>query len=93
MIPFLLISFSQKVSAYIAILAMFLTQLVPDYITTMEVAVKNDLKICRHPTMAEALMSKWPNARFVFSESKAEFYRVLKDYQERKSCYLLVART
>ncbi|KAL7466233.1 hypothetical protein ACHAXS_006521 [Conticribra weissflogii] len=85
---FILIS----VSAYVANLAAFLTRSVPDYVATMEGAVKNNLKICGHPALAGELTSKWPDARFVFSESEGEFYGVLEDYQAGKCDVLAVGR-
>mmetsp|Transcript_1544 Transcript_1544/g.3190 ORF Transcript_1544/g.3190 Transcript_1544/m.3190 type:complete len:753 (+) Transcript_1544:97-2355(+) len=85
---FILIS----VSAYVANLAAFLTRSVPDYVATMEGAVKSNLKICGHPALAGELTSKWPDARFVFSESEGEFYGVLEDYKAGKCDVLAVGR-
>mmetsp|Transcript_2090 Transcript_2090/g.4481 ORF Transcript_2090/g.4481 Transcript_2090/m.4481 type:complete len:745 (+) Transcript_2090:84-2318(+) len=80
------------VSSYVANLAAFLTRSVPDYIATMEGAVKNNLKICGHPALAEELTTKWPDAKFVFHTEGNEFFGLLDDYRAGKCDVLAVGR-
>lgn len=61
-------------SAYVANLAAFLTRPVVSYVGTMQGVVDAGLAICAHPALKTELELKWPNARFVFSNSGKEFY-------------------
>ncbi len=58
----------------------------------MEGAVHNNLKICGHPALAEELMTKWPDAKFVFNTEGNEFFGLLDDYRARKCDVLAVGR-
>jgi len=80
------------VSAYVANLAAFLTQSLPDFIGTMEEAVEEGVKICAHPVLKTQFEIAWPRANFVFSNAGKEFYGMLEDYDDGKCEVMAVGR-
>lgn len=58
----------------------------------MEDAVANNLKICGHPALARELKSKWPYARFVFSDTVNNFHGVFEDYRAGKCDVMAIGR-
>ena len=66
------------VSAYVANLAAFLTQSLPDFVGTMEAAIENGYSICAHPVQQSQLEIAWPRAKFVFSKSGKDFYGMVR---------------
>mmetsp|Transcript_12799 Transcript_12799/g.25708 ORF Transcript_12799/g.25708 Transcript_12799/m.25708 type:complete len:724 (-) Transcript_12799:683-2854(-) len=81
-----------SVSAYVANLASFLTRPPREYVSTMEDAVANNLKICGHPALARELKSKWPYARFVLSDTVNNFHGVFEDYRAGKCDAMAIGR-
>ena len=80
------------VSAYVANLAAFLTQSLPDFIGTMEQAVEVGVTICAHPVLKTQLEIAWPRANFIFSNEGKEFHGMLDDYDNKKCQLMAVGR-
>ncbi len=68
------------VSAYVANLAAFLTQSLPDFVGTMDAAIENGYSICAHPVVQSQLAIAWPRANFIFSSSGKDFYGMVRLY-------------
>ena len=83
---------NSKVSAYVANLAAFLTQSLPDFVGTMDVAVEKGMAICAHPVLQSPLEIAWPRGNFVFSQSGREFYGLLDDYDAGNCDVMAVGR-